>query len=57
MRLLDVGVTETELVHHPGAEVFDQHVGLLDQAPQHLGAARCLQIERNALLVAVHHQE
>ena len=57
MRLADVGVTETEPVHHAGAEVFNQHVRRFDQAPQHLCAARCLQIERNALLVAVHHQE
>ena len=57
VRLADFGVTETEPVHHAGAEVFNQHVRRSDQAPQHLRAARCLQIQGNALLVAVHHQE
>ena len=55
--MLHVGVTETEPVHHAGAEVFDQHVRRFDQAPQHLRAARRLQVQRDALLVAVHHQE
>ena len=53
----DVGVTEAELVHDAGAEILHQHVRRSDQAPQYPGAARLLEVERDALLVAVHHQE
>ena len=55
--LTDFGVAETEPIHDAGAKIFHQHVGGGEQAAQNFCAAGLLQVQRDALLVAVHHQK
>ena len=50
-------VAEAELLHRAAPEVLDQHVGVAHQAQQDLAALRLLEVERDAALVAVQHQE
>ncbi len=50
-------VAETELLQRSAAIVLRQHIGLLDEAQQDLRALRMLQVDRDAALVAVEHQE
>jgi hypothetical protein len=44
---------EAQAVHHPGAEVFDHHVGALQQAPQHFLPVGAFQVQADRFLVAV----
>src|SRR5690606_14632198 len=44
---------ETQALGHAGAEVLDQHVGVPDQCHQPVQAVRRLQVEHDAVLVAV----
>lgn len=50
-------IAEAEALHGAGRKILDQHVGLRDQPAQHLLAAVGLEIQHDAALVAVHHQE
>jgi hypothetical protein len=50
-------ITETQSIHGSRAEVLDQHVRPIDEPPEHLLAAFALQVECDALLVAVDGQE
>ena len=53
----EVVVAEAELLHRPLAEVLDHHVGARRQAPRQLEPARVLEVQAEALLVAVVHGE
>ena len=46
-------VIDAELGLHVGAEILDDDIGLLRQAPEHLEALWILQVERHRALVAV----
>ncbi len=46
-------VTEAEAPEDAGAEAFEQHVGALDQSPQHVLAALGFQIQRDRALAEV----
>ncbi len=48
---------DAEPIHDAGAQVFDQDVGLADQFLEDALALRVLQVERDALLVAVGTKE
>ncbi|MGY4460118.1 hypothetical protein ACVWYI_004078 [Bradyrhizobium sp. LB13.1] len=50
-------VSEAEALHRAGRKVLDQHVGVRDQPSQHRFAAVGLEVQHDAALVAVHHQE
>ena len=50
-------VAETQLVAHTRPEIFDEDVGPVDEPPEHLLALGTFQIQRDALLVAVHLDE
>jgi hypothetical protein len=50
-------VAETEPLHRAGPEVLEHHVRRLDQRPEDLLPFRRLQVQREALLVAVHGEE
>ena len=50
-------IAEAEPFHGARREVLDQHVGAGDQPAQDFLAAVGLQVEHDAALVAVHHQE
>ncbi|MNV75384.1 hypothetical protein D3C71_1686660 [compost metagenome] len=52
---LQRGVVQTQLLHHAGLEVFTDDVGRIDQAQGGFDAFGLLQVQRNALLVAVEH--
>jgi hypothetical protein len=49
--------TETEPIHRPRSEVLHQHVGHVDQPPEHLLARLALHVEGDAFLVAIDGQE
>ena len=46
-------VTEVFAVHHAGAEVLDEHVGVAHHAPDQLDARRLADVDADAALVAV----
>jgi len=48
-----VGIHQTQALHHAGAEVVDQHVGTGDQRGQYRPGGRRLQIKRDTALAAV----
>ena len=50
-------VTQAPLLHRAGQKIFDQHVGIFEQAQQHLARSRHIEIERQRLLVAVEAQK
>ena len=50
------GVADAEPVHHAGAEILHDHVGVGDQALDDLDRRRLLQIQGQAALVAVDRQ-
>ena len=50
-------VSEAELLHRPAPVVLDEHVGLAHEPEQDRAALGTLEIEREAALVAVQHQE
>src|SRR5262249_33044408 len=50
---MQVVVTEAELVHDAGAEILGDHIGAVDELERDLSALGCLQVERDAALVAV----
>ncbi len=50
------GIADAEPVHHAGAEILHDHVGVGDQALDDLDRRRLLQIQRQAALVAVDRQ-
>lgn len=49
-------VAEAEALHRTGTVILDEHVGVAQQAPQHVAALRILEIEGEAALAPVHHQ-
>jgi len=49
----DLGVTETEALQNPRAEVLDHHVGALDQAVDDLAGLGVLEVDGEQPLVAV----
>jgi len=53
LRLLQRVVSKTQLVHRAGPEVFGHHVGALDQLQHDIAALLRLEVDRDALLVAV----
>ena len=53
----EILITEPQTFHDARREILDQHVGGLQQAAHHAGAAGLFEIDRHAALVAVHHQE
>ena len=50
-------VAEPQPLHRAGTEVLDQHVGAIEQPLEDRRARRLLQVERQALLVAVDAEE
>ncbi len=50
-------VAEPQLLHRAGAVVLRQHVGVAHHPQQDVLALRVLQVQGDAALVAVHHQE
>ena len=50
-------VAEPQLFHGAVAEVLGEDVGVAHHAQQDLASARVLEVDRDAALVAVHHQE
>ena len=46
-----------EPIHHPGPEVLDHYVGLVQQAVEQFAVTRRLEVERNALLSSVEAHE
>ena len=50
-------IVEAEALHHPGAEVFDQHIGRTRQPREHLAPGRLRQVEDDAALAAVERRE
>jgi len=55
--LAERGVIETQRVHAPGLEVFDEHVGAVDQRQHRLSALGRVEVDGDALLVAVEGTE
>ena len=51
------GVVEAELLQHAGLEVLDHDVGRSGELPRHLRARGLLQVDADALLVAVEHRK
>jgi hypothetical protein len=50
-------VADAELVHHAGPEALENHVGIARQAQENLDARRLLQVQAQALLVAIDDAE
>src|SRR4029079_11534569 len=57
MRRRERVIPEPEALHRAGSEVLDDHVGARDERVEDSPRARVLQIERDALLVAVDAEE
>jgi len=50
-------ITEPEPVHHPGSEIFHDHIGTQDQAPQRGPTLVAACVDHERAFVAVHHGE
>jgi hypothetical protein len=50
-------VADAQLVHHAGAEAFEDHVGIPGQAQEGGHAGGLLEVEAQAFLVAIDHAE
>src|SRR5918998_3786403 len=57
VQLLEFSLIQTQLLHHPGAEVLDEHVGPADHVLQLLQIFRGLEVQHHRLLVPVHREE
>ena len=55
--LLDLVVAKPQPLDDPWAEVFDEHIGVLDQPTQQVAPTRMLEVARDAALVGIQQQE